>query len=113
MAGELITESEEDGYEARTDAERLASWLSAYEAGGEDRHRIVALELEARLRRIGASWPARPRPRRARAPGNVGQFVRMTEYLARHYTHPIVVDDVAEALSLHPKYCMALFKNNR
>lgn len=110
LAGDLIIEDDKKSYEAQTERARILSWLADFETGKPTQHRIVRLELEARLLRLGARLPSKGREHRARPRQNLDQFVRMTDYLTRHFTHPISVGDVAKALGLHPKYSMTLFK---
>ncbi len=111
LAGEMAIDEVDGSYNSKTDEGRLEGWLSASESRDKQGwgFRIVSLELEARLLRMGMRYHSAAKPRRRRS-GNPDHFVRMTEFLARNYTRPILVDDVAEAVELHPKYCLALFK---
>lgn len=104
MAGELLADAR------GADEAQLEDWLKLYESGDADQRQVVRLELEARIRRQALNLPAAPKKSQAPSGGGAEQFVRMTELLGQRYQEPIGVQDVAEALNLHPKYCHTLFK---
>lgn len=105
-----------DGRTDELDPLRLGSWERCLSSGGEVGRQVVALELEARIRRMTMSSPARVRGRaaarsrhRADEP-QISKVDRMAGFVAAHYTQPIAVADIAEHVNLHPHYAMTLFR---
>jgi len=112
--------------------ERAEAWTSALReaASAAERH-IVALEVEALVRRLALHGQALPqtgrdhlaaaaapvvpagtRPRRSRsAPGQSLALVeRICRYLAAHYREEIAIADCARAAGVHSHHAMTLFR---
>ena len=126
LAGAIIAEPHAQlGADARAQ-----DWTRALgeTASAEQRH-IVALEVEALVRRLGvhgqalpqaaraplAATPVAPpgaRPRRRRsAPGQSLALVeRICRYLAGHYREEIAIADCARAAGVHSHHAMTLFR---
>lgn len=74
---------------------------------------IVALELEARLRRMARSLDsASPAPLDVRTTSTLGatKAERMSQYIAEHFTEPLRVEQIARSAHVHPTYAMHLFR---
>ena len=67
---------------------------------------IVLLEVEARVRRIGA---ARATPSRRVVAGDV--IERVTHVIGERYAEELTVADIAGVVKLHPNYLMRVFKD--
>lgn len=99
------------------DVRMCARWLRNIGTGQPEPLRIAQLEIEARLRRLIL---AHGKPRTARATrlaqplveGAAGHVQRMVELIARQYTEPLTVADIARPTRLHPNYAMVLFRAN-
>lgn len=87
-------------------------WVEDFASGEPARRRVLLLELEARLHRLALEQPARrSRPRAVRsAEAGRDQIERITHFLAAHYREPLAVQTIADAVGLHPKYLMRVFK---
>ncbi len=113
MRGEVVTEHNP----ARTtfDTELFAQWERDLQNKAPEARDIVMLEMEARLRRLAHTLPhasARSK-RQARSPlqvGGLNKVEQMACLIARRYTEPLTVDEISQAVDLHPNYAMNLFK---
>lgn len=107
LAGEVWMEG------AGADDPRLtARWVEDFESGDPGRHRVMRLEIEARIHRmlLNRAKPPVPSPSRPGNPGEV-RLQEITAYLTRHFTQNLKVDDIAAAVGLNPRYLMRLFKD--
>lgn len=104
--------------------EMMARWVQEFGGIGapladKNKRRIVALEVEAMLRRVavesaGAS-PARLPVRGAKnpsphSPAAVTQIEKLTSFISQNYRKDVTVADIAEAANLHPHYAMQVFR---
>ena len=106
------------------DADVMGQWVDDLARRNDpERRRAVLLEMEARLRRLALHLPPYAPPAagdtrhrrpttRLRPPvaGDLTKAEQMACFVATHYTHPLRVDDIADAVGLHPNYAMSLFK---
>jgi len=89
-------------------------WCAIFRQSGSGPGRIVALEAEARLRRIAL----RLRPGGGRSAARtsdraqLGAVERMTVFIAENHTKPLDISTIAEAVGLHPNSAMRLFRRN-
>jgi len=93
----------------------MRHWISLMKAGRDELRDVVLLELQARLRRLSCEGTYRMREEslaeRSRRPvGQASQFERIARVAAERCRDPISVNDIAENVSLHPKYMMRLFR---
>jgi AraC-like DNA-binding protein len=76
-------------------------------------HALVALEVEARLRRLALGRDLRTDPPVAPpAPGVAAHVERMAACIAEHHAETLRVDDIAAAAGLNPSYAMTLFRRH-
>lgn len=100
----------------RHDLELFSQWEQDLANPGDETHRVVMLEMEARLRRILPTLPAAggARARRGRAPSLQGRALNKVEQMAcliaRRYTEKLTVEEIGREVGLHPNYAMGLFK---
>jgi AraC family transcriptional regulator, melibiose operon regulatory protein len=100
MSGELVT--------AQLEKFRVEQWEKDF-ASGTHRQRLVLLELEAVLERIALlSQPKKSVTRTLPEEGSLVETI--TSFLAAHFREPLAVQDIADAVGLHPKYLMTIFK---
>lgn len=109
LSGQIIL-----GQPATGERAQLERWVGDFDSGTPARRRVLLLELEARLYRLALEQPARHGRRHlpgADAAGS-GQIERITQFMAEHYREPLAVPTIAEAVGLHPKYLMRVFKKH-
>jgi len=99
----------------KTDLPMLERWIGDFESGHTGRRRALLLEIQARFHRLALDVPIRPARSKAvksvQSTG-IGQVERITDYIARHYQEPVTVGQIAQAVGLHGKYLMRLFKRH-
>jgi AraC-like DNA-binding protein len=93
----------------------IKHWVNLMQRGDEQLRRVVLLEVEARLRQFAAEAPASPEKRAGSSEvmllqGQAQQFGRIVALVAERCREPISVSEIAEALGLHPKYLMGMFR---
>lgn len=94
-----------------SEAPMLTRWLDDANSGDSARRRAFLLEMEARFHRLALGMPTRQTgARQNRGSAGVGQIARTTRYMAQHYREPVSVQTIADAMNLHPKYLMRIFK---
>lgn len=116
LHGETIADPAPRG---EADLSLMRQWtIDLSPPGSAEARRVALLEIEARLRRLAMHLPAyappkRPARRRRRRSG--GDLARSADllaaFVARHYTEPIDIADIAAAADLNPNYAMTLFKS--
>ncbi len=94
------------------DMAALAQWREDLSLPSDDRHAVVYLEMEARLRRWEWSMQECKRtPKRSVSHKHPNDKVEsMADWIAHHCTEPITVAQVARVVNLHPNYAMNLFR---
>lgn len=101
LAGDLLIEP------VGRDRVLIERWAADYASGTADLQEIVALEVEARIRRLSrTAWPAA----RGRAAVAGTLLERATRVIGERYTENLTVADVAAAVEVHPQYLMRAFK---
>ena len=114
LQGRLILEPEDA--QATRDLASFRQWHTDLNTDSVEHHRIVLLEVEARLRRLALSVDAcEASPARG---GNVVPDVHgdsttahhMARYIVEHYTESLRVEAIARSAGLHPNYAMSLFR---
>ncbi|MFT4636874.1 MAG: AraC-like DNA-binding protein [Verrucomicrobiales bacterium] len=74
------------------------------------------LELHARLLRLADTFPAMMRKGKSHrstallGEGGLSKAEHIAAYIAQHYQDPILIEEVAQQVGLHPNYAMNLFK---
>jgi AraC-like DNA-binding protein len=113
MRGEVMTEV--DVARAETDPALFAQWERDLETDKREIRDIVILEMEARLRRLATTLPtpAKAKQRRLRLAlqdGGLNKVEQMACLVAQRYKEPLTVQEISQAVGLHPNYAMNLFK---
>ena len=72
--------------------------------------RPVLLEVEARLCRLALALDLRETPPIHIDPADSSKVERMAYFVARHYTQPLSVSQIAREVGLHPDYAVTLFR---
>ncbi len=102
----------DDASPPEVDEALLTRWAWDMSRRDEALRRIVALEVEARLRRL-ALQPRRSR-RSVESPtlddDRITHVQQMARHIAEHYREALAVQTVAAAAGLHPNYAMTLFR---
>jgi AraC-like DNA-binding protein len=97
------------------DRDLARQWHEDIRRKDETLREAVLLEIQARLRRLflAAPLPA-PAPRssgpRSETPPASRKALHMAGFIAEHYTEPLHVEQIANAVALTPEYAMTLFK---
>ena len=73
-------------------------------------YRPVLLEVEARLYRLALSLDLGEAPPIHIDPIHSSKVERMAYFIARHYTQPLSVSQIAHEVDLHPDYAVTLFR---
>lgn len=73
-----------------------------------ERERIVALEIEALLRRLALNLPASPPG--VSIPAREGSAQRLARLIAEHYREPVTLPLLAAQADLHVNYASTLFR---
>jgi AraC-like DNA-binding protein len=114
LAGNLIVEDDPTWQEH--DGRAFHRWHQDLKSGSPDHRQIVALEVEARLRRLFASL-SRRRTRAGLAPtatnGNaraLQKVGKMAAFVAHHCAEPLRLEQIARQASLRADYATTLFK---
>ncbi len=94
------------------DQQLLSRWTADLSKPSAEQRQIVLLEIEARLRRMAMTIPPTPVQRVRRGSGGMSSKVEeMACFVAKSYSKPININDVAASVDLHPNYAMNLFKS--
>lgn len=111
LAGELLLDREPDA--GCSDIAMIKRWHASMQAATLDQRRVVLLESEARLLRLGvglADKSRRSQPVSVHA--QFGKVEKMTAFVAANYTAHIGVADIAAAARMHPNAAMRLFRQS-
>ena len=100
LAGEVLL----DDTGAPADAALTRRWIDDLVGGEPFRIRTVELEVEARLRRLLFSSPGAEQ----RVPGKkaLERIEGIAAFLDRHYREHISIEDIGQAVDLHPNYAI-------
>lgn len=115
LRGELLTDP--TGDRAPLDAALFAQWIHDLKQPTEEMKRAVMAEMEARLLRMAVALPATSsssaRPGRRRpvlGTGGLNRVEQMACLIAHRYLEKLSVQEIGQAVGLHPNYAMALFQ---
>ncbi len=112
LHGGLICEAR--AKESERDGEAFARWQRDLIRPTQAKHRVVLLEIQARLLRLGMALPPGSAPSRSKAPAMESPALSKAEeiagFLAKHYREPVTTEEIGKAVGLHPNYAMNLFK---
>jgi AraC-like DNA-binding protein len=99
-----------------SDLALLTRWEHDLQSHDGKLHEAVILEVEARLIRLAITLEAADSDELAGDTGSrvntrpVSKAVQMAAFVTEYHSDPIRVADIAEAVELHPKYAMDLFR---
>jgi AraC-like DNA-binding protein len=92
------------------------TWIDDLAEQQNGLYSAARLELQARLLRLAERLPAtgggglRKRPSALLGEGGLSKVEHLAAHIAQHYQEPILIEDVAKRVGLHPNYVMNLFK---
>lgn len=99
---------------AGADRALLQQWQADLASQQSERHAILLLELEARLRRMALDCGSAATSNAEDAGATVDSFRRNAEHMARfiavHYAEPLRAAQIAREVGLHPNYAMQVFR---
>ena len=115
MTGTVLKETNADM--ARLDEAMFDRWFHDVSSNSSEAVAIMMLEMEARLRRLALSYNLTPDRNietvpegLSRAGRSISKVEQMAVFIAAHYTEPILVREIGEAVDLHPDYANVLFR---
>ncbi len=98
---------------SQTHQQRFRQWYNDLQHSTPELLKIVALEVEASLRRLalrGAEALDQPENTTVMLPiSELSSVERIASFIADHYTEPLPIAQIARAVNLHPNYAMSLF----
>ncbi|MCG3147903.1 MAG: Melibiose operon regulatory protein [Verrucomicrobiae bacterium] len=106
--GECFCESHSAPDEQAADLVAFRRWHELLKLGDTESRKIVMLEAEARIRRLFRNAAQLPAEKCGPFPN--AKVAQMIQYLTEHYTEPLLVTQVAEAVGLSPKYAITQFR---
>jgi AraC-like DNA-binding protein len=113
LHGEIITDPQP--LSGENDLRRFPEWCDDLASGSRERHRVCALEVEARWRRLALDLSGRhtstPASISSADPRDLSHAERMASFMARNYRRPLTVQIIAEEAGLHPSYAMTVFRH--
>lgn len=104
------------GQRSDLDLQLFQSWTDDRVRKPNNKDTAIRLELHARLLRLADELPAfeskdtENSPKALLGTGGVGKVEQLAGYIAQHYQEPLLIEDVARKVGLHPNYAMNLFK---
>lgn len=116
LHGDAIVEPRTD--RGSFDYALFSQWERDLAEKREDSKRLVLLEMEARLLRLGRELPALPagaaagqRRKASLSDGALSKVEQMACFIAQKYLEKLSVEDIGKHVGLHPNYAMTLFQN--
>jgi len=113
LHGRMMFEARAD--EGARDRAIFSRWHQDLARPTQQNRRVVLLEAQARLLRLGLALPSEPAtPPLAKLASLESPALSKAEeiaaFLAKHYREPLTSEEVGKAVGLHPNYAMNLFK---
>ncbi len=90
-------------------------WYDDLQHSNPELLKIVALEVEACLRRLalkGAEPLDQPESTTILPIDELSSVERIASFIAEHYTEPLPITQIAREVNLHPNYAMSLFRKS-
>lgn len=90
-------------------------WYADFRLPSAGREHIIALEVEARMRRLAGQAGKLPRVGSAAEQAEGAGFKKarqMAQFIAAHYTEMLGTPQIAQSVSLHPGYAMQVFRQH-
>ncbi|MDP2791740.1 MAG: helix-turn-helix domain-containing protein [Rectinemataceae bacterium] len=113
MDGHVLVETDQDL--RNMDLAEFPIWKRETKSEVEEIRRTMLLSLEARLRRFTyqatSADSLHPLPQKHLSPKDKNTFQGMYDYITINFRNPIRIDDIANAVGLHPNYAISLFKS--
>ncbi|HEX2853410.1 MAG TPA: helix-turn-helix domain-containing protein [Opitutaceae bacterium] len=114
LQGQLVNEPAAD--RAESDSRIFAHWEADLSLEKPELEKAVLLEMQARLVRLALSVP--PQRKRANKRHRIASVTdtglnkveQLACYVAQRYTEQLTVQQIADAVKLHPNYAMNLFQ---
>lgn len=114
LAGNILVEPDTSYFAA--DRRTFVHWHEELKSPDLSRQKLALLEIKARLGRLGQHLQELPGTslNRQSAPGlmNPGHFLKISkivEYVARHFSEPITVPDIAKVIGMNPDTATKVF----
>ena len=109
LKGEFFCENDDQFGER--DLIAFQQWQKDIRENTENRRKIMLLEIEARLRRLALREKQnREKQNNSISHGELSKAEQMAVFVAQHYTEPLRIQDIANAVDLHQDYAMRVFR---
>lgn len=110
MQGQFLCEPKVD--KADTDVRLFESWTADLQGGATKMEQPVLLEMQARLTRLALNLPAAKvrENHSVLTRSGLNKVEKMACFIAQNYTQKLTVQQIGEAVKLHPNYAMNLFQ---
>jgi AraC-like DNA-binding protein len=100
-------------------SEMMLRWCEDFDISkklgdGAENRKIVALEVEAFLRRVSRERkPFAQKQSRSTQQGNAASFQaeKLAAFISKNYRTELTIQEIASAVNLHPNYAMQLFRD--
>ncbi len=113
MDGRVLIETNKDL--RQMDLAEYPIWMRETKSDSAEIRRTMLLSLEARLRRFAyqatTTDSLNPLPEKHLLPKDKNVFQGMYDYITFNFRNQIRIDDIAEAVGIHPNYAISLFKS--
>lgn len=112
----VVSQHEGGATQYRADQSLFRQWYEDLQQNSDEHRKIVLLEVEARLRRLGLSMIVHDSAFEytaalgaALSHGEPSKVERIASFIAEHYTEPLSIERIAQTVHLHPNYATSLF----
>lgn len=112
----VVSQDEECTRPCRSDQALFRQWYEDLRQNADEYRKIVLLEVEARLHRLGLAIAAHNHPPAEQfapgtthASGELSKVERIASFIAEHYTEPLSIERIAQVVHLHPNYTTSVF----
>jgi len=101
-----------------SDSWLFKQWEKDLNSNNETARRIVALEVEAKLRRFALSLGLKKKQAASRkriipfSTSSLGKIEQINLYIANNYQKKMSVAEIANKVNLHPNYLVSLFRSH-
>ncbi len=114
LHGQLLRDPTPERFDL--DIRLCQTWSTDLDLNRSQPDASVRLELHARMLRLTQAIAASKEnatcdmPKAYLGAGDLNKVEQMAAYIAKHYQDPILIDEIASEVRLHPNYAMSLFK---
>ena len=114
----VVSPGNEYNSSCHTDQALFRQWYDDLQQNMDEYRKIVLLEVEARLHRLGLDLTVHNHPATeqftcgaipSHSPSKANKVECIASFIAEHYTEPLSVEHIAQVVHLHPNYATSVF----